>query len=144
MPLTVEIVTPDRRAFQGEAALVNLPTALGGIGVLPGHQPITTLISAGEVVLTQADGKVVRLAVDKGFARVIADKVSVVTEAAVDEAKIDLKAGETAEERARAAVAAARGQKDVDPAEVAKMEQILRFAAVQRLIKGRASQGLSD
>ena len=144
MPLTVEIVTPDRRAFQGEAALVNLPTSMGGIGVLPGHQPITTLIAAGEVVLTQADGKVVRLAVDKGFARVLADKVSVVTEAAIDEAKIDLKAIETAEERARAAVEAARGQKDVDPAELAKMEQILRFAAVQRLIKGRSSPGLTD
>lgn len=144
MPLTVEIVTPDRRAYQGEAALVNLPTAMGGIGILPGHQPITALIAAGEVVLTQADGKQVRLAVDKGFVRVVSDKVSVVTEAAIDEARIDLKALEGAEERARAAVAAARGQKDVDPAEVAKLEQIPRFAAVQRLIKGRTSQGMTD
>ncbi|MGA0132754.1 MAG: F0F1 ATP synthase subunit epsilon [Opitutales bacterium] len=144
MPLTVEIVTPDRRAFQGEAALVNLPTAMGGIGILPGHQPITAIIAAGEVVLTQADGKQVRLAVDKGFVRVVSDKVSVVTEAAIDEARIDLKAVETAEARAREAVEAARGQKDIDPAEVAKLEQILRFAAVQRLIKGRSSQGLTD
>jgi hypothetical protein len=42
------------------------------------------------------------------------------------------------------AVEAARGQKDIDPVEIAKMEQILRFALVQRLVKGRSSQGLAE
>ena len=143
MSLSVEIVTPDRRAFEGRADKVTLPTALGSIGILPGHQPITAVVAAGEVILT-VDGKVSRLAIDQGFVRVLADKVSVVTEAAVDEAKIDLKSVETAEARAREAVAAARAQKDVDPAEVAKMEQILRFALVQRLVKGRTSQGMTE
>jgi len=143
MSLTVEIVTPDRRAYEGTADKVTLPTALGSIGILPGHQPITAVISAGEVILT-VDGKVTRLAIDKGFVRVVADKVSVVTEAAIDEAKIDLKSVENAEARAREAVEAARNQKDVDPVEIAKMEQILRFALVQRLVKSRTSQGMSE
>jgi F-type H+-transporting ATPase subunit epsilon len=143
MSLTVEIVTPDRRAYQGSADSVTLPTELGSIGILPGHLPITAIIAAGEVLL-QSEGKVLRLAVDRGFVRVVADKVSVVTEAAIDEAKIDLKSIEQAEERARKAVEAARGQKEIDPAEIAKMEQILRFAAVQRLVKGRSSPGLTD
>jgi F-type H+-transporting ATPase subunit epsilon len=143
MSLTVEIVTPDRRAYEGTADKVTLPTALGSIGILPGHQPITAVIAAGEVILT-VEGKVTRLAIDQGFVRVVADKVSVVTEAAIDEAKIDLKAVENAEARARQAVEAARNQKDVDPVEVAKMEQILRFALVQRLVKSRTSQGMSE
>jgi F-type H+-transporting ATPase subunit epsilon len=143
MSLTVEIVTPDRRAYEGTADKVTLPTALGSIGILPGHQPITAVISAGEVILT-VDGKVTRLAIDKGFVRVVADKVSVVTEAAIDEAKIDLKSVENAEARAREAVEAARNQKDVDPVEIAKMEQILRFALVQRLVKGRTSPGMTE
>jgi F-type H+-transporting ATPase subunit epsilon len=143
MSLKVEIVTPDRRAYEGTADKVTLPTALGSIGILPGHQPITAVIAAGEVILT-VEGKVTRLAIDQGFVRVVADKVSVVTEAAIDEAKIDLKAVENAEARARQAVEAARNQKDVDPVEVAKMEQILRFALVQRLVKSRTSQGMSE
>ncbi|MEY4085919.1 MAG: synthase subunit epsilon [Verrucomicrobiota bacterium] len=143
MSLTVEIVTPDRRAYEGTASSVTLPTALGSIGILPGHQPITAIIAAGEVLVT-LDGKVSRLAIDQGFVRVVADKVSVVTEAAIDEAKIDLKAVENAEARAREAVEAARGQKDIDPVEIAKMEQILRFALVQRLVKGRTSQGMTE
>jgi F0F1-type ATP synthase epsilon subunit len=67
-----------------------------------------------------------------------------VTEAAVDEAKIDLKSVENAEVRARQAVEAARNQKEYDPAEVSKMEQILRFALVQRLVKGRSSPGMTE
>ena len=45
----------------------------------------------------QAGKQVSRLAIDQGFVRVVSDKVSVVTEAAIDETKIDLKAVETAE-----------------------------------------------
>jgi F0F1-type ATP synthase epsilon subunit len=101
------------------------------------------VIAAGEVIVSLA-GKTSRLAVDQGFVRVVSDKVSVVTEAAIDEAKIDLSAIEQAEERARKAVEAARGQKDIDPVEIAKIEQILRFAAVQRMVKGRSSSGLSE
>ncbi len=93
MSLTVEIVTPDRRAYEGTADKVTLPTAMGSIGILPGHQPITAIIAAGEVILT-IDGKISRLAIDQGFVRVVSDKVSVVTEAAIDESKIDLKAVE--------------------------------------------------
>lgn len=143
MSLTIEIVTPDRRAFSGTADSVTLPTSLGSIGILPGHIPLTAIIAAGEVIVSLA-GKTSRLAVDQGFVRVVSDKVSVVTEAAIDEAKIDLSAIEQAEERARKAVEAARGQKDIDPVEIAKIEQILRFAAVQRMVKGRSSGGLSE
>jgi len=143
MSLTLEIVTPDRRAYTGEADSVTLPTALGSIGILKGHLPITSIIEAGEVVVV-LNGKTSRLAVDKGFVRVVSDKVSVVTEAAIDEAKIDLKAIDQAEERARKAVEAARGQKEIDPVEIAKIEQILRFAAVQRMVKGRSSTGLTE
>ncbi len=143
MSLNLEIVTPDRRAYTGEADSITLPTALGSIGILKGHLPLTSIIEAGEVVVS-LNGKTTRLAVDKGFVRVVSDKVSVVTEAAIDEAKIDLKAIEQAEERARQAVEAARGQKEIDPVEIAKIEQILRFAAVQRMVKGRSSSGLTE
>ena len=143
MPLTVEIVTPDRRAYQGAADMVTLPTASGRIGILPSHLPLTSIVAAGEVVVV-SEGKTTRLAIDQGFLRVAADKVSIVTEAAIDEAKIDLKSVEQAEARAREAVEAARHSKEVDPAEVAKLEQILRFAVVQRLVKGRQAPGLND
>jgi F-type H+-transporting ATPase subunit epsilon len=138
MPLKVEIVTPDRRAHEGVADSVTLPTTLGSIGILPGHIPLTALIAAGEVVLNQA-GTITRLAIDRGFVRVVGDKVSVVTEGAIDSARIDLSSLEQAEARALEAMEKAKNQAGVDPTEIAKLEQVLRYAAVQRLVKGRAS-----
>jgi F-type H+-transporting ATPase subunit epsilon len=138
MPLKVEIVTPDRRAHEGVADSVTLPTSLGSIGILPGHIPLTALIAAGEVVLNQA-GTITRLAIDRGFVRVVGDKVSVVTEGAIDSARIDLSSLEQAESRALEAMEKAKNQAGVDPTEIAKLEQVLRYAAVQRLVKGRAS-----
>ena len=138
MPLKVEIVTPDRRAYQGEADGVTLPTSLGEVGILPGHIPLTAVIAAGEVVVTRG-GAVSRLAVDKGFVRVVSDKVSVVTEAAIDVAKIDLAALEQAEGRARLALEQAKGSKDPDPEGLLRLEQQLRYVAIQRMAKGRSS-----
>jgi F-type H+-transporting ATPase subunit epsilon len=138
MPLKVEIVTPDRRAHEGVADSVTLPTTLGSIGILPGHIPLTALIAAGEVVLNQA-GTITRLAIDRGFVRVVGDKVSVVTEGAIDSARIDLSSLEQAEARALEAMEKAKNQAGVDPTEIAKLEQVLRYTAVQRLVKGRAS-----
>lgn len=138
MPLQVEIVTPDRRAYQGKADGVTLPTALGEVGILPGHIPLTAVIAAGEVAVTLG-GQVTRLAVDQGFVRVVADKVSVVTEAAIDVAKIDLAAAEQAESRARQALEEAKGSRDPDPEGLLRLEQQIRFAMIQRAAKGRSS-----
>lgn len=138
MSLKVEIVTPDRRAYEGEADGVTLPTSLGEVGILTGHIPLTAIIYAGEITITRA-GQVTRLAIDKGFVRVVGNKVSVVTEAAIDVAKIDLAALDQAESRARDAIAEAKGSKDPDPEGLLRLEQALRYAAIQRIAKGRST-----
>lgn len=134
MSLLLEIVTPERKVFSGPADSVILPTESGQVDILPGHIPLTTVVEPGEIIVRNGTAEE-RLVVDKGFARVQGDVVSILTEAAIDEKKIDINAVETAEKRAAAALETARTSKDIDPAEVEKMEQILRFAAVQRLIK---------
>lgn len=134
MSLLLEIVTPERKAFSGPADSVILPTASGQIDILPGHIPLTTLLEPGEIVVTNGS-QTEKLVVDKGFARVLGDTISILTEAAIDEDEIDLEAVAKAQSRAEAALEEARTRKDVDPAEIEKMEQILRFAAVQHLIK---------
>ncbi|MDR2512983.1 MAG: ATP synthase F1 subunit epsilon [Puniceicoccales bacterium] len=133
MALSIEIVTPERKAFESPADSVVLPTQSGEVNILPGHVPLTTLVSPG-VVAVHSGATVEHLVVDKGFARILGDRVSILTEAAIDTDEIDLRAVEEAEARAQGALEAARTGKS-DPAEIEKMEQILRFAAVQKLIK---------
>jgi F-type H+-transporting ATPase subunit epsilon len=148
MPLTLEIVTPERRVFRGSADAVALPTTAGEIGVLPGHVPLLTEVIAGELRLTNPGPNTAlpaahpdasqpgptRLAVDKGFARILGDVVSILTDAAMDERKIDLQAAVDAQARAEKALAEARDKK-LDPAEIEQLEAIARFAIIQQLIK---------
>jgi F-type H+-transporting ATPase subunit epsilon len=136
MPLTIEIVTPARKVFTSAADSVLLPAVSGQTGILPGHIPLVTMLNPGEVVVT--NGTVVeQLVIDKGFARVLGDVVSILTEAAIDTDDIDLDAVEKAEARARAAIESANNsQQGVEnQAELERMEQILRFSAAQKLFK---------
>lgn len=144
MALTIEIVTPEKKAFTGPADSVTVPTVAGEIQLLPGHIPLTTLVAAGELVVNNG-GSIERLAVDKGFARILGDTVSILTEAAIDEKKIDLSAVQAAQERAEKALAAARSAPgEIDPAELEKLEQIIRFAVIQKLVKSKGPGSLSE
>ena len=51
MPLQVEIVTPERLLLAQEADMVLLPGAAGQMGVMAGHVPLLTTLTAGEIVL---------------------------------------------------------------------------------------------
>ena len=133
MGLTLEIVTPESRAYNSTADTVSLPTELGEIGVLPGHIPLLASVEAGEVVV-QKNGEIEHLAVDAGFAQVFGDKVSILTEQAIDIDHTHLDQIEEAKDRAEAALIEAK-ELGIDPKEIERLESIARFAMVQELIK---------
>jgi F-type H+-transporting ATPase subunit epsilon len=106
---------------------------LGEIGVLPGHIPLLASVEAGEVVV-QKNGEIEHLAVDAGFAQVFGDKVSILTEQAIDIDHTHLDQIEEAKDRAEAALVEAK-ELGIDPKEIERLESIARFAMVQELIK---------
>jgi F-type H+-transporting ATPase subunit epsilon len=81
----VELLTPDRSLWSGEAGMVIAKTIDGDIGVLPGHAPVFGILSPGSVVRIRevegndSPGDVVRCAVRDGFLSVTADRVSILT-----------------------------------------------------------------
>ncbi len=133
MPLTLEIVTPEARVYSDTIETVVIPTVTGEIGILPGHIPLLTQVVDGELRVTK-NGRTDTLIVGDGFAEIIGDKVSILAENAIEEAKIDESAVETAIQRAQEAL---RGAKDLDPAEVERLEGIVRFSVAQLGIKRR-------
>ena len=135
MSLTLEIVTPEKRVYSKSVERVKLPCSEGEMEVLPGHIPLITTVDAGEV-RTQSKGQSELLAVDKGFVEVFGDKVSILTEAAIDIEDIDLEAAEKAQKRAEEALAKAEAD-NLDPAEVERLEAVARFAITQKLLKTR-------
>jgi F-type H+-transporting ATPase subunit epsilon len=135
MSLTLEIITPDARVLSTEADQVVLPTESGEAGILSGHVPMVTKVVAGELKVIKS-GNTEFIAVDHGFAKVIGNTISVLTEAAVDVKDIDLSEVESAQARAEEAlrIAAAEGN---DPSEVDRLESNIQFLIAQKLAKGR-------
>jgi F-type H+-transporting ATPase subunit epsilon len=133
MPLILEIVTPEARVYSDTVESVVIPTVDGEIGILPGHIPLLTQVADGELRITK-NGRNDTLVVGDGFAEIHGDKVSILAENAIEESKIDESAVEQAMQRAQEAL---RGAKDLDPAEVERLEGFVRFAVAQLGTKRR-------
>lgn len=135
MSLTLEIITPDDLVLSTEADQVVLPTETGETGILTGHVPLVTKVVAGELKVIKS-GEVEYIAVDYGFAKVLGNTISVLTEAAIDVKAIDLSEVEAAQSRAEQALeqAAAEG---IDPDEMERLEKNIQFLIAQKLSKGR-------
>jgi F-type H+-transporting ATPase subunit epsilon len=97
--LKLEIVTPDGKAFESDVEVVHLPGVEGEMDVLPQHEALVTALDAGELLITR-NGKTESMAIGEGFAEVTADRVSVLTDGAVNAKDIDEKAAEMAVKRA--------------------------------------------
>jgi len=79
--LHVELVAADRTVWSGEAAMIIARTLDGDIGVLRGHAPTLSLLSASVVEIQIADSNELFVAaVDGGFLSVAGDRVSILAE----------------------------------------------------------------
>lgn len=132
MPLTLEIVTPVASVYRDTIDSVTIPTTSGEIGILPGHIPILTVVSSGELRVRKA-GKTTGLVVGGGFAQVSGDTVSVLAENAIDIEQIDENAAEDARRRAEEALKGAH----LEPAEVERLEGVVRFSVAQINLRQR-------
>ena len=77
--IRLEIVTPEKIAYDGEVDSVNAPGLLGEFGVLPQHRPMLSTCKSGVVSLV--DGQSTdHLVVGPGFAEVGPDHVVLLTD----------------------------------------------------------------
>jgi F-type H+-transporting ATPase subunit epsilon len=79
-PLTVRAVSGDRVVWAGEAQNVIAKTTEGNIGILPGHEPVMSLLAPGGVEIICPEGKRQVIAVDGGFISVARGRVSILSE----------------------------------------------------------------
>ena len=52
----VQIITPDKELFKGEASLVTVPGVDGSMGFLNNHAPLITVLKAGDVKVKTEKG----------------------------------------------------------------------------------------
>ncbi len=129
--LRLEIVTPDITAYSEEVEMVTLPGTEGELGVYPKHVPVLTILKPGELRVVK-DGRSKSLAVGEGFIEITPDKVSVLTDVALEAERIDESAAEQAVARAQAAM-----KEDHSTEEVAAIHATLQKALAQLHVKRR-------
>ena len=109
------IVTPERQLLSERVVEVTLPGAEGELGVLPGHAPLITELGIGELRYRTTGGAMSDpIAVIRGFAEVLQDRVTVLAETAERPEEIDIERAKAALERAEKRIAAGAGATDID------------------------------
>ena len=128
------IVTPERQLLSFSVSEVTLPGAEGELGVLPGHAPLITELGIGELSYRGAHeavpsrpkiGETVEqtfptkewrphVAIIRGFAEILGDRVTVLAETAERPEEIDIERAKAALNRAEKRIAAGAGAQDID------------------------------
>ncbi len=73
----IEIITPDKKVFEGEAKLVQLPGSRGGFEILTNHAPIISTLGKGTVKVVGDNGKEHFFDIDGGVVENKANKIIV-------------------------------------------------------------------
>lgn len=84
----LSVVTPEREVLTAQARFAALPAYDGEIGFLPRRAPLLTQLGAGLLRYEDAEGAKRRLFVAGGFAQMVDDKLTLLTEEARDPAGI--------------------------------------------------------
>ncbi len=95
----LEIVTPERKFFEGEAETVIVRTPEGEMGVLKDHEPAVVAIGTG-IIRIQTDGKWKEAAVSEGFMEVTHQKTIAFVDTAEWPEEIDVNRAKAAKDRA--------------------------------------------
>lgn len=127
----LEIVTPEGRVYQREVDMVVLPAADGELGIYPQHAPLMTLLGSGEIIARHG-AEEDRILVTEGTAEVRADRVSVLTVFATNEAEVDEARAEEARRRAEE-----RLKEKLSPEETALVQASLAHSLAQIKVKRR-------
>jgi F-type H+-transporting ATPase subunit epsilon len=83
--MRIEILTPERKLFSGDAYGVQLPGISGSFEVLEKHAPMVSALGKGAVkILLDKTGKSNSYKINSGFVEVLNNQVSVLVEGAVE------------------------------------------------------------
>ncbi|MBF0627473.1 MAG: ATP synthase F1 subunit epsilon [Magnetococcales bacterium] len=123
--IQMELVTPEALLHAEESMLVTAPGAEGYFGVMSGHAPFVTLLKPGIVTLGEGDDAK-HFAVAGGFAEVMPEKVTILTERALSREQISAQQIQDELKEARTKLAAS----DLEETTAALWQSRIDFANV--------------
>ena len=129
--ISLEIVTPDRSIVREQVDELQLPGSEGYLGVLPGHTPLLTTLTVGELWYRMG-GATHHLAISGGFAEVLPDRVTILANVAERAQDIDVARAEAAKKRAEERLARPQVDIDAERARIALLRSLIRLQVATR------------
>ena len=78
----VTILTPEMKAFDGEAESLVVPAALGYAGILANHAPYMTALTNGTITIRDGAGRTTRFDTrSSGFMEVLRNRATILVDA---------------------------------------------------------------
>lgn len=78
----LEIITPDKKVFDGEVTLIQLPGSKGSFTILNNHAPIISTLEAGTIKVQESSGKELFFKINGGVVEQLSNKLVVLVESA--------------------------------------------------------------
>jgi len=114
VPVSLEIVSPEKLLVSQSVDMVVIPGSEGDVGVLQEHSPMITLLRGGEVILYEGDRVTARYFVTGGFAEITETRVTVLADTAEPSANLSHAEGERQLAEANRALSEAERAGQVD------------------------------
>ena len=129
--LQLQIVSADRSLVNEQVDEVQIPGAVGYLGVLPGHTPLLTTLQVGLLWYRQGQEKHY-LSIAFGFAEIQPDRVTILAQIAERATEIDLARAQAAHKRAEERLMTPTADMDFERARIALLKSLTRLQVAAR------------
>ena len=129
--LELQIVPPDRLLVHDRVDEVQIPGSQGYFGVLPGHTPLLTTLTVGELWYRKGQEKFY-VSIAYGFAEVLPDRVTILARIAERAEEIDPERAESARARAEKRLSEPKSDIDYERARAALQKSLTRLQVAGR------------
>ncbi|MBE6889439.1 MAG: ATP synthase F1 subunit epsilon [Oscillospiraceae bacterium] len=129
-PFKLEIITPEKKFFDGETEQIIVRTTVGDVGILNGHEPYCAALGIGQMRV-MVDGKLRHAATSGGIIKVSREKTVVLVDSCEWADEIDVKRAEAAKDTAEARIKAAESDRQLKMAETKLKRALNRIDAAR-------------
>ena len=122
-PFKLQIITPEKKVFDGETEQIIVRTTVGDVGILNGHEPYCAALGVGQMRI-MINGEFRRAATSGGIIKVSKEATTILAQTCEWADEIDVERAEAAKEAAEERKKAAKTDAELMLAE-AKLSRAL-------------------
>ena len=111
-PFKLQIITPEKTVFDGEAEQVIVRTTVGDVGILKGHEPYCAALGIGQMRIMQ-NGEFRRAATSGGIIKVSKEITTILVQTCEWSDEIDVERAHAAKAAAEERIKAAKSDKEL-------------------------------